>query len=163
MLRSEWIMGGSDISVPLALRRRVFVEEQGFPAAIEQDAKDEYAMHVVMYDDAQDALPVATGRIYNAEDGFHLGRICVIPEYRGQHVADLMVRLMIWKAMQFTDRLTLSAQAAVSGYYERYGFVRQGEEYPEHGVPHVRMCVTKDSVRFPSACGHDNAKTLFED
>jgi ElaA protein len=34
---------------------------------------------------------------------------------------------------------TLQAQAYLTGFYGRFGFVQAGEEYLEDGIPHVPM------------------------
>lgn len=158
MITSKWFLGGEDISLPLSIRHQVFVEEQGFSPEEEEDVYDAQAMHVVMYDDDQ---PVSTGRLYFDGKVFWIGRICTIPAYRGQHVSDLMVRLLIWKGFHYTNTLYVHSQVRTQGYYARYGFVAY-EEDEEQGVPHVKMKVDKENLVFPSECGENNAPKVLE-
>ena len=86
MIQGTWLMQGEDLSVPMEIRKKVFVEEQHVDPAHEQDAFDAQAMHVVMWDvnpKTDEKRPVGTGRIYYGDEGFMMGRICVLPEYRG--------------------------------------------------------------------------------
>lgn len=154
MITSEWIAGNGDLSVPLALRRRVFVDELRFDGALDRDALDDYAMHLVLFDDGK---PVATGRIAHDGKRFVLGKICTLPEARGQHVGDLLTRLLIYKACQFAETLYIRARLPVAPFYARYGFCEEGEAFDVQGQAHVWMCVKKRDVVFPSACGghHD--------
>jgi len=55
------VAGAADRPEIAALRTRVFVEEQGVPAEIEQDAADETAVHALSRDHA--GRVVATGRL----------------------------------------------------------------------------------------------------
>ncbi len=151
MLTSKWTQGLNDIDDALYVREKVFLEEQKFEK--ELDAHDEFAHHVVFYEDGQ---PCAAGRIIYVEE-FRIGRICVLKEFRGQHIGDLLTRLLIYKAMQFTDVLHLHAQLPAKSFYERYGFKPYGEIYDEDGQPHISMSVKKDEVIFPSECGGNHA------
>ena len=165
MIQGTWLMQGEDLSVPMEIRKKVFVEEQHVDPAHEQDAFDAQAMHVVMWDvnpKTDEKRPVGTGRIYYGDEGFMLGRICVLPEYRGQRVGDLMTRLMLWKASQFAEQITIHAQTAVKGFYARYGFRQTGETFMEEGIEHIRMQVKKAEITFPSECGEDCAKRMVE-
>ncbi len=134
----------------LAVRMAVFVREQGFPAETEQDALDDISWHAVLYlDDA----PVATGRIYWAEGEFHLGRICVDKSARGTGCGDLLMRLLLFKALDHhAHSVTLSAQLPVVPFYARYGFVAVEEAYLEDNVPHQRMRALAGELRLESKC-----------
>ena len=50
MIQGTWLMQGEDLSVPMEIRKKVFVEEQHVDPAHEMDALDTQAMHVVMWD-----------------------------------------------------------------------------------------------------------------
>ena len=68
------------------IRISVFMDEQGFTE--EFDALDEICTHLVMFD--RD-IPVATCRIWLAEDGWHVGRLAVIKFYRGRGLGQDML------------------------------------------------------------------------
>ncbi|MGD8514669.1 MAG: GNAT family N-acetyltransferase, partial [Granulosicoccaceae bacterium] len=63
------------------LRTRVFINEQHVPEALEWDGEDETARHWL----AEDASQHALGTVRLLANG-HIGRMAVIPEYRGQGI-----------------------------------------------------------------------------
>ncbi len=118
-----------------ALRIEVFVVEQGVPLELEWDEADEVSIHAVAYDD--DGLPVATGRLL--PDG-HIGRMAVRKSSRGRGIGDAVLRALLDEAKRLNYRLlVLHAQTHAAGFYARHGFVREGEEFMEAGIPHFRM------------------------
>lgn len=152
MITNEWITGNRDISVPLAIRREVFIDEQNVPEDMEYDEFDKQAMHLVIRDGER---PVACGRVYFDGNTFRIGRCAVRREARGQGIGDLLVKLLLLKAFEFTESaVRTDAQTAAQGFYERYGFVPTGETFMDVGIEHVPMQVTKETMLLPSKCGH---------
>lgn len=151
MITSVFIPGTEDLSEPFALRREVFVEEQGCPEAEEFDGFDAQALHLVVYVDEQ---PAATGRIWHDGSDFRVGRLAVLPRFRGRKLGDLALRLLLYKAFgSGAQSVTISAQTYIMPLYRKFGFRAYGEEYMEAGILHMAMKVSKDEVVYPSACG----------
>lgn len=119
----------------MAVRERVFIIEQGVPAAIERDANDAVSRHVLALD-ASDQ-PIGTGRLL--PDG-HLGRLAVLQEWRERGVGDALFQRLLELAQRAGfQRLELNAQTHAAGFYERYGFRARGSEFFEAGLPHLAM------------------------
>ncbi|MGK7378600.1 GNAT family N-acetyltransferase [Planococcus sp. 1R117A] len=120
------------------VRRKVFVEEQGIPLHIELDEFDDSAVHFVAYELEQ---PIAAARIRELEMGIgKIERVCVLPEYRGQHVGLLMMNEMeqyAQKAGLFT--LKLNAQSYAVPFYEKLDYSVNSPEFLDAGVPHRAM------------------------
>lgn len=151
MIVNEWLTGDADISEPFSIRRAVFVEEQGIPEDVEFDADDARALHLVIRDSDR---PVACGRIWHDGCTFRIGRCAVLKDARGQGIGDLLLKLLLRKAFEYTQtQVCLHAQEYAQGFYARYGFTQTGEPFIEGGIPHVEMCVAKDDLRYPSKCG----------
>src|SRR5688572_8059140 len=106
-----------------AIRKTVFVEEQGVPEELEWDGLDEHAYHVMAF--APDGTPIGTGRLL--QDG-HIGRVAVLKEWRGKGVgrALLDLLLVIANKMGF-EEVKLNAQVRVLDFYLRRGFVVHGK------------------------------------
>ena len=70
-----------------------------------------------------------------------LGRIVVRPEARGQDLGRELVRRGIaHNQARWPGRdIRISAQAHLQDFYSSLGFVGEGEEYLEDGIPHRRM------------------------
>lgn len=153
MIQGKWIPPGQPIDEALRLREAVFVEEQGFSAALERDDKDALSWHVVLY---LEDVPAATGRIYYAEGAYWLGRLCVIKSARGQGLGDLLMRMLLDKAKRhFAPRVCLGAQVQAMPFYAKYGFAPCGRPYEEEGVPHQTMCLRGEDIDLGGTCDGD--------
>jgi predicted GNAT family N-acyltransferase len=124
-----------DLAALQAVRRRVFIEEQRIPESEEWDDVDPLARHVLAVTKNRDA--VGTGRL---EPTGKIGRVAVLPQYRGTGVGSLIMRHLVNQATEsgFT-RVYLHAQVSAQGFYERLGFTADGPAFDEVGIPHVRM------------------------
>lgn len=152
MITSVFLPGNEEILEPLAIRREVFVEEQGVPEAEEFDAFDTSALHLMVYVEEE---PAATGRIWHDGKGFRIGRLAVRKQYRRQQIGDLALRLLIYKAFASgAETLTVGAQTYIASLYAKFGFKPVGEEYMDAGRPHIEMQLKKGEVVYPSACHH---------
>ncbi len=119
------------------IRFKVFVEEQGFKN--ELDETDDTALHFVLY---ADGAAAGTGRMFteNGGEAYHLGRIAVLPEYRGLHLGSDIVNAMCEKAKSLgAERCELSAQCRAADFYKKLGFKEQGEVYLDEYCPHIFM------------------------
>jgi predicted GNAT family N-acyltransferase len=121
-----------------ALRTRVFVDEQGVPPEIEQDAADATAVHVLSRDDA--GRVVATGRLLPHGSTAGIGRMAADPAVRGRgHGAAVLAELHRQAVLRGVTAVELHAQVTARGFYERAGYTAVGEEYEEAGIAHVTM------------------------
>ena len=74
----------------IAIRKKVFVEEQGVPVELEVDEMDSPSapcFHFLMLDDEKAGEPGPFGTFrayYETADTVHLQRFCVLKEYRAQ-------------------------------------------------------------------------------
>ena len=145
-IKIELAKGLENIPAAQAIRQKVFVEEQGFRAAEEMDAYDARAIHCLLYDG--EGKPAATGRLYIDDDGYwRIGRVAVVRERRGQQMGDLVMRMLLDKALGAgAKRFRLLAQRQAEGFYSRYGFTPYGEEVLDQGVPHIEMEATDVSI-----------------
>jgi len=117
------------------IRRAVFIEEQGIPEADEWDATDPASLHVLAGASKCDA--VGTGRL---EPTGKLGRVAVLPQYRGSGVGSRIVAYLVNQATVLGfEQVYLHAQASAVVFYERLGFQVDGPEFDEVGIPHRRM------------------------
>ena len=116
------------------IRFAVFVDEQKVPLEMELDEHDAECLHVIASDGTK---AVGTGRLL--PDG-HIGRMAVLKEARGQGVGAAMLKVLMDAARARGDKgVALSAQTHAVGFYRRYGFVEEGPEYLDAGIPHRSM------------------------
>jgi predicted GNAT family N-acyltransferase len=116
------------------IRRAVFIEEQRVPEADEWDGEDAASVHVLA---RLNRDPVGTGRLNPAGK---IGRIAVLAGLRGRGVGTrILLRLLEEARRRGIREPYLHAQVQAVPFYERFGFSRQGGEFDEAGIPHVRM------------------------
>lgn len=117
------------------IRRAVFIEEQGVPESLEWDADDVDSVHFLAR--ALDQMPIGCARLL--PDG-HIGRMAVLPAWRGQGVGRALLATVLQVAKGHGHHMVkLSAQTHAAGFYAAVGFVADGPEYEEAGIPHVAM------------------------
>jgi len=139
IVEADWSRDQSGIR---AVRRAVFVEEQGIPANLEWDGRDGDCRHVLAL--AGDAGAVATGRLL--ADG-RIGRMAVLREWRGCGVGlALLERLQQLALQDGLRRVCAHAQLEVAGFYRRAGFCIAGEPFMAAGIPHVEMVKILDAA-----------------
>ena len=120
----------------MAIRRTVFVEEQGF--ADDPDETDPVAAHLVMYDSDK---AVAVCRTFPAENGvFMLGRFAVLAPYRSRGIgAALLQAAEHYARSKGAVRMALHSQWHAKGFYEHYGYIPHGGIEYEQNQPHIYM------------------------
>ena len=117
------------------VRHAVFVDEQKVPAEIELDEFDPLSLHALAFDGQGRVL--GTGRLL--PDG-HIGRMAVLAAARGRGVGSALLQTLMEAARARGDReVALSAQTQAMGFYQRFGFVAEGEQYDDAGIPHRMM------------------------
>lgn len=116
------------------LRRIVFIEEQGVPEALEWDGLDAAAVHfIALHTDN------AIGCARLLADG-RIGRMAVLPVYRGAGVGRALLNAVLNAACRRNlNWLHLNSQTHAAGFYARFGFQPVGAEFPDAGIPHLRM------------------------
>ncbi len=126
----------SDSDTCLALRKSVFIDEQGFPEDV--DEYDDIAIHLLAQ---QDGRPVAAARVVVDEDTAKIGRVCVVPDMRGTGLGAEMIRaaLDVARDLPGVSTARLSAQVRAMGFYEKLGFEAEGQPHDDLGVPHQMM------------------------
>ncbi len=128
----------SDLAnLAFALRREVFVTEQGVPEEEELDSFDLTADHYVAI---QQGNVVATTRVIYKEEGAKLSRFSVRKSARGLGIGGRLLAFVLedLKARGLT-RVFMSAQSDKIGFYEKYGFHAYGDEYLECDIRHRMM------------------------
>lgn len=125
-----------------AVRTAVFVHEQGIPVELEWDEQDDMSTHVVLYTPQQ--TPIATARLLPSHEGVSLiGRVAVLQAWRGQQAGIAVMRALMRQARQRGDQcVKLHSQQSAQGFYEKLGFVVEGEPFDEVGIPHVTMSLS---------------------
>nr|BFD85353.1 GNAT family N-acetyltransferase [Streptomyces sp. Xyl84] len=146
--RTRVARDAADREACFAVRKEVFVAEQGVPEEIEYDDLDAVAVHVLAVHD--DGTPLGTGRLLYGEAAAgrtggdaavgSLGRLAVTAAARGLGVGAALVRALEEAARaRGLTAMDLHAQTHALGFYERLGYAAYGPEFPDAGIPHRAM------------------------
>ena len=138
----------ADREACFAVRKEVFVGEQGVPEDLEYDEHDACAVHLLAV--REDGVALGTGRLLFGEAAAartggdpsvgSLGRLAVTREARGLGVGVALVRAVEEAARaRGLTAVDLHAQTRALGFYERLGYTAYGPEDLEAGIPHRSM------------------------
>ncbi|KAK4049615.1 hypothetical protein OIO90_005374 [Microbotryomycetes sp. JL221] len=132
------------------VRRKVFVDEQGFSLELEIDDLEDDSDHLLLVQTSSNA-PVGTIRYYAPKA--KLGRLAVLPQFRTVGAGRMLVEAFErhirtrqgkggqWAKQQGIDKVVVqcSSQHQVEKFYAKLGYIREGEPYDDEGWPHVLL------------------------
>lgn len=131
------VHSADELADALALRHRVFVEEQGVGPALELDGRDPEALHVVAL---EDGVVVGTCRVLFEGGLARLGRLAVEPGRRGAGIGAAVLRAAEREVRQTpARRVQLHAQVGARSLYAAAGYEERGDPFMEAGIEHVTM------------------------
>lgn len=119
----------------LAIRRKVFVDEQHCPPELEYE-NDDVSTHFLAF---CDGVPCGAARWRKTENGIKLERFAVLPEYRGKGVGAYLVKAVLADVPQTSGKIYLNAQVSATNFYMQFGFIPVGTRFEEAGITHQQM------------------------
>ncbi len=130
--------GPEELPLCLEIRRRVFIDEQGVPEAEELDGRDGACRHWIAL---LGGRPVATARVLAEGGAAKIQRVAVLAEARGRGIGAALMRAVLAElgADPAAGEIRLDSQTSALPFYERLGFVAEGPEFLDAGIPHRRM------------------------
>lgn len=127
----------AEFDAALALRSRVFGEEQGVAPEADRDGHDDEAIQLVALDGEH---VLGTCRVLIRGEVGLLGRMAVEIERRGSGAGAALLAAADEVAREAgAERVRLNAQMHALSVYERAGYVQEGEQFLEQGIAHVTM------------------------
>lgn len=135
----SWVIEQTDdLATCHALRRTVFIEEQGVSEADEVDGRDGDALHVLA---TSDGSPLGCARILIEGEVAKIGRVCVLKAGRGTGLGAAIITacMDVARTQPGVTKAKLGAQTHALAFYERLGFVAFGPVYDDAGIPHRDM------------------------
>lgn len=134
------VASAAEREAAFALRLRVFCDEQGVERALEIDAHDATAHHVVALEGGR---VVGTLRWRPLADApcVKIERVAVGPEARGRGIGAMLMQHVLERldALPTVAASILHAQTHAIRLYERLGYVAEGAPFDEDGIRHVAM------------------------
>lgn len=120
------------------MRTEVFVQEQKIPESLEWDDKDPHAIHALAIDGV--GKPAGTTGLLLHDEEAPIGRVAVLPTCRRKGMGGALLQSLVKEAKHKGARtIFLHGQIQALAFYDQFGFVREGEEFMEDKIPHIRM------------------------
>ena len=125
----------ADLEKVFAIRREVFVVEQNCPPELEWEFEDE-STHFLATVDGE---PAGACRWRKTEKGYKLERFAVLAKFRGKGVGQELVKTILADLPPGASYIYMHAQIQAIPLYEKFNFVKIGEEFEEAGIRHYKM------------------------
>jgi ElaA protein len=141
-LRRSWAkdLDAQTLYELLKLRVEVFVVEQAIPYP-ELDGRDLLTETRHFWLERPDGEVICTLRLMEEHAGgektFRIGRLCTKRGARGQGHTSRLLRAALAEVGNYPCRI--NAQTYLAEMYSRFGFIRDGADFVDDGVPHVPM------------------------
>jgi predicted GNAT family N-acyltransferase len=128
----------ADINAEIAaIRREVFIEEQGVSPAEEYEGYEDRYTHFCLYDG--DTL-AGYLRVIQEQNILRIGRVAVRKAYRRQGLgSQLMAAAEAFGASIGCTTALLHAQTQAQAFYSALGYLPSGDLFFEANIEHVRM------------------------
>jgi len=117
------------------IRRKVFVDEQGVDSTLEYN-NEEQSNHYLLF---LAGKPIATARWRETEKGIKLERFAVLPEFRNRGFGEIILKEVLKDVKPSGKTIYLHSQSRAVPFYERNGFMKEGEMFVEAGIEHYYM------------------------
>ncbi|MGI2326763.1 GNAT family N-acetyltransferase [Planococcus sp. YIM B11945] len=139
-MRTQKITTEEDLKKAFAIRKEVFVNEQGVPAEDEFDQFDvlnKGCEHVLVYSDNQ---AVGTGRIRFVDKVGKLERICILEPFRKFGLGKSVILALEEIAEEHcAKQVKLHGQIQAEGFYQKLSYHTASAVFLEDGIPHILM------------------------
>ena len=143
------VLSVDDLYDALALRSQVFVVEQNC-VFLDADGADRASGHLL----GRDAAGVLQGYLRIVDPGVKfaepsIGRVITSAASRGSGLGHQLVAEGIRHCLEAWpgQPIRIGAQARLENFYARHGFVRDGADYTEDGIPHCEMLLQPGDLR----------------
>jgi predicted GNAT family N-acyltransferase len=118
-----------------AIRKKVFVEEQGVDPGLEYDNEEQAHHYLLLLGEKA----IATARWRETEKGIKLERFAVLPEFRNRGIGEIILKEVLKDVVPLEKTIYLHSQVKAVTFYERNGFHKSGDQFTEAGIGHFLM------------------------
>lgn len=139
-MNAKRVTTNEELMAAFAIRKEVFVKEQGVPLEDEFDQFDTLnglCEHIVVHYNEQS---VGTGRIRFIDEVGKLERICILEPYRKYGLGKMIIKTLEEIAEERgASQVKLHGQTQAEGFYRKLDYLTSSPIFMEDGIPHVLM------------------------
>ncbi len=118
------------------IRSEVFVDEQQVSRQEEFDDFENSSLH---YLGSIKGTPAGTARWRITKNGIKLERFAVLKPFRKKGIAAAILLKVLEDVKPAGTRIYMHAQLSAMGFYEKYGFKKEGPMFSEANIDHYVM------------------------
>ncbi len=133
MLEIKKATSQKDFFMCMEVHGLVFNYEQHVPSRIQIDQIDQTCLHYLAIEDQK---PLATCRAIVEKNATHLGRVCVLKEYRKSGIGK---KLLNYVLNDIKGEFYLDSQVHAIPFYKSLGFEAYGPIFQEADIDHQKM------------------------
>jgi len=122
------------------IRHQVFVIGQNCPQDLEYEF-EEICTHFLLY---KNKKPVSTARYRKTNEGYKLERFAVLKEERKMGYGHMILNEILEDLKNYKGKIYMHAQVDVIQFYEKAGFIKEGEIFEEANIMHYKMYLKKN-------------------
>ncbi|XZF77956.1 GNAT family N-acetyltransferase [Bacillus sp. AL-1R] len=139
-MNTKKITNEEQLKIAFAIRKDIFVKEQGVPLEDEFDQYDKLSSdceHILVHYNEQ---PAGTGRIRFVDGVGKLERICVLESFRKYGLGKSIIKALEEIAEEHgASQVKLHGQTHAEGFYKKLGYRTSSDVFIEDGIPHILM------------------------
>ncbi|WP_129691342.1 GNAT family N-acetyltransferase [Gottfriedia acidiceleris] len=139
-MNTKKVINEEELKIAFAIRKEIFVKEQGVPLEDEFDQYDKLngdCVHILVHYNEQ---PVGTGRIRFIDGVGKLERICILESFRKFGLGKTIIKALEEIAEeQGASQVKLHGQTHAEGFYKRLGYRTSSDIFIEDGISHILM------------------------
>ena len=135
------VTDAEQLEICKAIRRRVFIDEQGVDESLELDEHDVLGGKCRHFYAAVKGIPAGACRVMDKGEGIaKLQRFCVLSEFRMIGVGRFMLEKLeqICCAQEY-KKIEMGAQCHAVPFYEKCGYSVVSGVFLDAGIEHVKM------------------------
>ncbi len=118
------------------IRQAVFVEEQNVDPALEYDEFETQAIHYLLF---VEGVAVATARWRDTSKGIKLERFATLGSHRNKGLGAILLQDIMEDILPLGKKIYLHSQLKAIPFYERFGFIKIGDQFTEAEIEHFEM------------------------
>lgn len=118
------------------IRNEVFVIQQSVDPKLEYDEYEGMAIHYLAYHENK---AVATARWRHTDKGIKLERFATLKEWRNKGAGTAILIEVLKDVLPHPVTIYLHSQLPAIKFYERHGFIKEGEIFFEADMAHYKM------------------------
>ncbi len=122
------------------IRRIVFVIEQQVDPSEEYDEFEESSTQFIA---KYNNVPAGTCRYRATENGFKLERFAILQDFRKKGIGAELLKKCLNELQNEDKKIYLHAQEHAVGFYDKHGFIKEGDLFFEANIPHYTMVFQK--------------------